>query len=157
MRWLQEKFLLTGETTVAIAIKHLQEEIVAPSKYTPDLPYSLEQIILKCTQKSPERRYANMSALIDDLKHSLIDPHGDFVELAPLSAHAQTVMMTSDEMATVRQAAEEMESKPRYNYDNGDAEESYDDEDSTMKITKGMIMRSMMMTTMMMTKAELRT
>lgn len=52
-----------------------------------------------------------MSALIDDLKHSLIDPHGDFVELAPLSAHAQTVMMTSDEMATVRQAAEEMESK----------------------------------------------
>lgn len=119
-----------GETTVAIAIKHLQEEIVTPSKYTPDLPYSLEQIILKCTQKSPERRYANMSALIDDLKHSLIDPHGDFVELAPLSAHAQTVMLTSDELETVRQAADEMENKPRYNYDNDEAEEeAYDDDD----------------------------
>ncbi|MDD3279788.1 MAG: Stk1 family PASTA domain-containing Ser/Thr kinase [Lachnospiraceae bacterium] len=120
-----------GETTVAIAIKHLQEEIEAPSRYTPDLPYSLEQIILKCTQKSPERRYENMSSLIDDLKHSLIDPQGDFVVLTPLSAHAQTVMMTPDEMETVRQAAEDTESKPRYNYDNDndDNEETYDDDD----------------------------
>ena len=40
-----------GDTTVAIAIKHLQEEMVPPSVYTPELPHSLEQIILKCTQK----------------------------------------------------------------------------------------------------------
>ena len=44
-----------GDTSVAIAIKHLQEEMVPPSKYTPDLPFSLEQIILKCTQKSVDR------------------------------------------------------------------------------------------------------
>ena len=36
-----------GDTTVAIAIKHLQEEIESPSKYTPNLPFALEQIILK--------------------------------------------------------------------------------------------------------------
>ncbi len=65
-----------GDTTVAIAIKHLQEEMVPPSVYTPDLPYSLEQIILKCTQKSSERRYASTEALIQDLKHSLVDPDG---------------------------------------------------------------------------------
>ena len=75
-----------GDTTVAIAIKHLQEEIVPPSIYTPDLPYSLEQIILKCTQKDPNRRYSNVGDMIDDLKHSLIDPQGNFVTLAPLSA-----------------------------------------------------------------------
>ena len=46
-----------GDTTVAIAIKHLQEEIVPPSIYTPELPHSLEQIILKCTQKSVDRRF----------------------------------------------------------------------------------------------------
>ena len=49
-----------GDTTVAIAIKHLQEEMVPPSVYTPDLPYSLEQIILKCTQKSVDRRCRRM-------------------------------------------------------------------------------------------------
>mgnify|MGYP000588684013 CR=1 FL=1 len=40
-----------GDTTVAIAIKHLQEEMVPPSVYTENLPYSLEQIILKCTEE----------------------------------------------------------------------------------------------------------
>ncbi|MDO4622083.1 MAG: Stk1 family PASTA domain-containing Ser/Thr kinase [Eubacteriales bacterium] len=76
-----------GDTTVAIAIKHLQEEIVPPSIYTPDLPYSLEQIILRCTQKNPERRYLNVGELIDDLKRSLIDPQGNFVNVAPLASH----------------------------------------------------------------------
>lgn len=75
-----------GETTVAIAIKHLQEEMVPPSQYTPDLPRSLEQIILKCTQKSVDRRYNNITEVIEDLKHSLMDPNGNFVKLAPLSS-----------------------------------------------------------------------
>ncbi len=79
-----------GDTTVSIAIKHLQEEMVPPSRYTPDLPYSLEQIILKCTQKNPERRYQNMGELVEDLKHSLLEPQGNFVSLTPLSAHAKT-------------------------------------------------------------------
>ena len=72
-----------GDTTVAIAIKHLQEEIESPSKYTPNLPFALEQIILKCTQKSPDRRYNNMAELIDDLKHSLMEPQGNFVKVTP--------------------------------------------------------------------------
>ena len=46
-----------GETTVEVAMKHLQQEITPPSELVPDIPYSLEQIILKCTQKSVDRRY----------------------------------------------------------------------------------------------------
>lgn len=83
-----------GDTTVAIAIKHLQDEMAPPSKYVPDLPHSLEEIILKCTQKSPDRRYSTLAELINDLKHSLIDPDGNFVNISPLSNHAQTVMIT---------------------------------------------------------------
>ena len=52
-----------GDTTVAVAIQHLQEEIVPPSVYAPNLPISMEKIILKCTQKNPDRRYASMTAL----------------------------------------------------------------------------------------------
>ncbi len=48
-----------GETTVEVAMKHLQQEITPPSELVPDIPYSLEQIILKCTQKSSERRYTS--------------------------------------------------------------------------------------------------
>lgn len=120
-----------GDTTVAIAIKHLQEEIEAPSKYTPSLPFSLEQIILKCTQKSPDRRYRSMAELIDDLKHSLMDPNGNFVTLMPLSSHAQTVMVSEDELDRIRsgaaqKAASEPASTPRYSKIEDDEEDEYD-------------------------------
>ncbi len=73
-----------GESTVAVAIKHLQEELTPASEYVPDMYYSLEQIINKCTQKNPSRRYVSMDALILDLKHSMMDPDGDFVRIGPL-------------------------------------------------------------------------
>ena len=94
-----------GDTSVSIAIKHLQEEIIPPNKYVPDLPYSLNQIILKCTQKSVDRRYASMADLIMDLKRSLVDPNGNFVELAPLSSHAQTIMLSKAEMEAIQAAS----------------------------------------------------
>lgn len=70
-----------GETSVAIAIKHLQDEMEPPTKYTPDLPHALEQIIYKCTQKSVDRRYQSMNEVIADLKRSLLEPSGNFVEI----------------------------------------------------------------------------
>ena len=47
----------------------LQEEIVPPSAYAPNLPISMEKIILKCTQKNPDRRYETMGDLLLDLKN----------------------------------------------------------------------------------------
>lgn len=91
-----------GDTTVAIAIKHLQEEMVPPSVYTPDLPYSLEQIIFKCTQKSVGRRYAKMEDVIADLKHSLIDPQGDFVKLSDVDNDAKTVVISDEELGEIK-------------------------------------------------------
>lgn len=119
-----------GDTTVSIAIKHLQDEMVPPSHYVPDLPRSLEDIILKCTQKSPDRRYSTLAELINDLKHSLIDPDGNFVNLSPLSNHAQTIMITPEEMKEIQNSGYSRNS----DYDDEDededeGEEEYDDED----------------------------
>lgn len=112
-----------GDTTVAIAIKHLQDEMVPPSHYVPDLPHSLEDIILKCTQKSPDRRYSTLAELINDLKHSLIDPDGNFVNLSPLSNHAQTIMITPEEMKEIQNSGYSR------NTDYDDEEEEEEDED----------------------------
>jgi serine/threonine protein kinase len=100
-----------GETTVAIAIKHLQDEMDPPSKYTPDLPYALEQIIFKCTQKSVDRRYQSLGDVISDLKRSLMEPEGHFVQLTPLSDHAQTVMISPEEREAIRKADPERQKK----------------------------------------------
>ncbi|MBR4831834.1 MAG: Stk1 family PASTA domain-containing Ser/Thr kinase [Butyrivibrio sp.] len=71
-----------GDTTVAIAIKHIQEDLPTPADYNDDIPISVEKIVLKCCQKSPDRRYQNAAELITDLKKSLITPDVDFVTLA---------------------------------------------------------------------------
>ena len=69
-----------GDSTVAVAIQHLQEEMVAPSAYAPDLPISLEKIILKATMKNPDRRYATIEDLLMDLKKALVSPNEDFCD-----------------------------------------------------------------------------
>ena len=74
-----------GDTTVAVAIQHLQEEMVPPSAYALDLPISMEKIILKCTQKSPDRRYDTITALLTDLRKALISPNEDFVVMMPMA------------------------------------------------------------------------
>ncbi len=91
-----------GESTVTIALQHLQDDITPPSEIVPDIPYSLEQIILKCTQKSPDRRYADITLLAKDLRRSLSEPDGDFVVIAPLRASMETRRITEDELKQIQ-------------------------------------------------------
>ncbi len=113
-----------GESTVEVAVKHLQEEITPPSEMVPEIPFSLEQIILKCTQKNSERRYSTTGELIQDLKHSLVDPEGHFVEMIPLQ-NADTVIITEDELDDIRSAYDEDD---EYGDDGYDDDEYSDDE-----------------------------
>lgn len=88
-----------GDTTVAIALQHIQDEIVSPRQYVPEIPVSVEKIVLKCTQKRTERRYQNMTDLIADLKRSLVTPDEDFVTIgAPLASDVPTKLITPDEV-----------------------------------------------------------
>lgn len=67
-----------GDNTVAIALAHLEDAMVPPKVYNPEVPMSLERIILKCAEKKPERRYASANDVIADLRRSLLNPDGDF-------------------------------------------------------------------------------
>ena len=91
-----------GDTTVAVAIQHLQEEMVSPSAYAPNLPISMEKIILKCTQKNPDRRYESIAALLADLRKALISPDEDFVVMLPVSRE-KTRVIGEDEVNKIKQ------------------------------------------------------
>lgn len=117
-----------GDSTVSVAIKHLQEEITPPSEIVPDIPYSLEQIILKCTQKNGERRYKNTDELIQDLKRSLVDPDGDFVIIPPLG-NADTVIITDEELDDIRSSYDEEDDFDEYDEDEYGDEEEFDEYD----------------------------
>lgn len=116
-----------GDTTVAVAIQHLQEEMVPPTAYTPDLPISFEKIILKCTQKNPDRRYEDMGELLVDLRKSLISPNEDFVTMVPLENNGKTRVVQKDEIEAIRQSAgkvaTEQEDEPEEEDPDGNEEE----------------------------------
>ena len=92
-----------GETTVAVALQHLQEEIARPSKYAPDLPISFEKIILKCTQKTPDRRYQTIEDLLADIRRSLAHPDEDFVTIAPLVDNGKTKVISPQELEQIKE------------------------------------------------------
>ncbi len=97
-----------GESTVAIAIQHLQEEMIRPSAYAPELPISLEKIILKCTQKSPDRRYDTIGDLLIDLKKALISPNEDFVVMVPIGQQDKTRVMKQEEVESIKEKTRNM-------------------------------------------------
>ena len=92
-----------GDTTVAVALQHLQEEIARPSIYAPDLPISFEKIILKCTQKTPDRRYQTIEELLTDIRRSLAHPDEDFVTIAPLVDGGKTKVISPDELDKIKE------------------------------------------------------
>ena len=92
-----------GETTVAIAIRHIQKPMPSPRKINPDIPYSVDQIVLKCCEKSPDRRYQNMQELAADLKMSISNPEGDFVKRYDPNDMGSTRMITEEEKEQIKQ------------------------------------------------------
>ena len=80
--------MLTGrvpfdaDTPVSIALKHMQEEAIEPIKLNPNIPQSLNDIIMKAMKKEPSERYMTAAEMIDDLKETLKNPDGDFVRMS---------------------------------------------------------------------------
>lgn len=103
-----------GDTTVAIAIKHIQEDMPSPREYVPEIPLSIEQIVLKCTMKSPDRRYQSMAELIEDLKHSLRNPEEDFVKLDVYDKNGETKAITGAEFEAIKRRRVHIESDEEY-------------------------------------------
>lgn len=99
-----------GETTVAIAIKHIQEPMPSPREYIPEIPISVEQIVFKCTQKSPDRRYQSMAELIEDLKRSLMHPDEDFVKMVDPDEEASTRLISEQDMQQIKKQSKKHDS-----------------------------------------------
>ncbi|MGI6545668.1 MAG: Stk1 family PASTA domain-containing Ser/Thr kinase [Fastidiosipilaceae bacterium] len=67
-----------GETPVAVAIKHLQEQPKPPHELYSDIPIGISNIIMKCIRKSQSERYASARELINELDSFMLNPDGDY-------------------------------------------------------------------------------
>ena len=85
-----------GESTVTVALAHIQEEAVPLEKINPDIPHSLSVIVQKCMNKKPDFRYMSAAALISDLKVALANPDGEYVEIKSDDVDSSPTIMISD-------------------------------------------------------------
>lgn len=92
-----------GDSTVAVALLHIQGEMIPPSTYEPMIPVSLEKIVMKCTQKKPEERYASALDLIADLRRALMTPNEDFVKIIRLDTSGETHIFSEDEAKKIKE------------------------------------------------------
>ncbi|MBQ3512676.1 MAG: Stk1 family PASTA domain-containing Ser/Thr kinase [Lachnospiraceae bacterium] len=106
-----------GENNVTVALMHIQGEMIPPRAYYPDdISAGFEKIILKATQKKPERRYLTAKAMIGDLKKIQVDPAYENVGKLNQGAAAldgSTKMMTQDEVGKIKSQIQRTEPQPR--------------------------------------------
>ena len=62
-----------GDNAVEIALKHLKEKIPSVRDKYPEIPQSVENIIIKATAKNPKNRYADARSMNEDLRTCLDD------------------------------------------------------------------------------------
>lgn len=60
-----------GDNPVEVAIKHMNEEIPSICEYDPEMPQSIENIILRASAKNPKNRYDSAWDMHEDLETAL--------------------------------------------------------------------------------------
>ncbi|MCM1245379.1 MAG: Stk1 family PASTA domain-containing Ser/Thr kinase [Roseburia sp.] len=95
----------TGESAVAIALAHIQEDATPLAAMDGTIPKGLSNIVNKCMQKKTELRYASAADLIADLKMFLQDPSGDYGVIGNLYENGGTIFMSKDDVNTLKNAS----------------------------------------------------
>ena len=78
---LTGKLPFKGDNAVEIALKHLKEPMPSIKDELPDIPQSVENIILKATAKNPKNRYADAREMHEDLKTCLDDSRANELKI----------------------------------------------------------------------------
>ena len=76
------KLPFEAESSVSVALKHVQDELIPPIKLNPSLPPALNDIIMKAAAKEPKDRYQSAKAMRLDLMRVLREPSGTFARQA---------------------------------------------------------------------------
>ncbi|MBT3320224.1 MAG: protein kinase [Clostridia bacterium] len=71
----------TGDKSIAVALKHINEKITPPIKKNSEISESINNIVIKATSKDIKDRYSSVSELKNDLVRSLVDKDGKFVDI----------------------------------------------------------------------------
>lgn len=123
-----------GENPITIAMKHLEEEIIPPSRFNLSISENLEAVILKCVKKRQAERYQNVDDIIVDINRILdskrsflsneeIDEQLDMTRVIPKDEIEQ--LMKNKKKKTISDAYDGTD----YDDEDYDDDDYYDDDD----------------------------
>ena len=95
---LTGKVPFDADTPVSVALKHMQEEPIEPIDKNPNMPTSVNKIIMKALKKDATLRYQTSTEMLVDLKSALKNPEGDFVEEKEYDPTARTQKLNAEEI-----------------------------------------------------------
>lgn len=87
-----------ADTPVSVALKHMQEMPQEPIELNPNIPMSVNKIIMKALQKDANLRYQSATEMLDDLNMCLKNPEGDFVEELEYDETAKTQVINTSRL-----------------------------------------------------------
>lgn len=120
-----------GESAVSVALKHIQDEMIPPINLVPSLPRSINNLILKATQKEVSKRYNNVTDMLIDLIR-IEKNKGYIVTPANVENEYTTVMDATQIQNTVNVEKRDIKSalSEEDDYeDEEDEEDDYEDDD----------------------------
>ena len=85
-----------ADTPVSVALKHMQEKPEEPIEVNPNVPVAVNKIIMKALQKDTTLRYQTATEMLDDLRKSLKNPNGDFVDDSEYDPTAKTQVLHTE-------------------------------------------------------------
>ncbi len=101
---LTGKLPFSGDTPIAIAAKHLNEQPPSPRLVAPSVPFWLERIVLRCMEKDPTSRFWTVNELLTELRKShekarrrkRVLPNGDTVIEDPSGRNGWVLSISTD-------------------------------------------------------------
>lgn len=123
------KLPFEGDSSVSIALKHINEELPSIHQFNPEISKSLEGIILKATQKRVDQRYSDIDSMIVDMKKALNDPSGEFIKQTDL-AFSTTQKLSGEDLKAIRESKKEVYEDDDYEVDDyEDTKRTYEIDD----------------------------
>lgn len=134
----------SGESAVAVALAHIQEDVCPLMAVDATIPKGLSNIVAKCMQKKTELRYLTAADLIADLKMFLQDPEGEYGVIRPLYENSETIFIPSGDVDRRLKAAPSRAASERR--EDPEEEEESSDGDVDPKLEKALIIGSVIVT-----------
>ncbi|KRU23949.1 Stk1 family PASTA domain-containing Ser/Thr kinase [Clostridium botulinum] len=122
-----------GESPVSVAVKHIQNEVVAPKEIDGKIPEGLNSLVLKCLEKNPVKRYQTIKNLEEDLAR--IENNENILNgSSNISENDVTRVMDT---AVINDKIKEMAQNDEYEEDDDEYEEDeYEDEEDEIEDKK---------------------